>query len=262
MRCFVYIMVLLALMAGTAGEVVAEQYEYFHVQSGTGFMVSRGRIITNAHVVRGCKNVDLSGAVTEKNAEVLGTDEEHDLALIKSESETYNFAPLRLEVDSLKVGDDVIVMGYGGELGLQDRTTFVKAKVEKLELNSVGNPWHFYISNVVQHGNSGGPVLDMAGNVIGVVVGMLQLNTVNSITNEKISEQNMGAVITLRALQQFVQEHGVYVRWSDSSGLLMYGDSTLEDTAKSFVVHVQCRQKMDGPPPSAQLRGGVTDAIQ
>lgn len=240
-----------------AAPAQAQQVFYFRVQSGTGFFVNREYVITNAHVVKGCTKVDLSGGVTQRDAEVVATDEERDLALIRSQAQPTQFAPLRMDIDSLQPGDEVIIIGYPGAEGMQDRYTVARAKVEKLELNQIGNPWNFYISNVVQHGNSGGPVLDGAGNVIGVVVGMMRLDTMNTLTQEKISEERLGAAISLRALQRFVEDHGVYVQWA-GSGLLTYMDSSLEDNIKTYTVHVQCKLGADGLPPA----GNYSETLQ
>lgn len=228
----------------------AQEMQYFSVQSGSGFFVNRDFLITNAHVVKGCTKVSITGGANDPAAEIVAQDVEHDLALIKSEAQPAEFAPLRLEIDTIKVGDDVMVIGYPGEKGARGEYTVTTAQVQKVDFNNAGNPWRFYISDVVQHGNSGGPVLDTSGNVIGVAEGMMQLKTINMNTQEQISEQRVGVVITLRELQRFLENHGVFAQWS-GSGLLQFSEATLENDAKRFIVNVQCRQKADPPPPDA-----------
>lgn len=228
--------------------------QYYAVQSGTGFFVNRDFIVTNEHVVEGCSRVDISGPLTLEGAEVVLTDKERDLALIKSSVTPQEFAPLRMDIDGMKPDDGVVLFGYPGESGMHGQYTFAKAKVEKMEFDTIGSPWQFYISDVLQHGNSGGPVLDMSGNVIGVAVGRMQLKTMDMATNQQIGERRLGVVISLRALRDFLESHGIFVQWG-SSGLLTLGDSTLMDNAKNFIVNVQCRMKTDGPGNGATPEG-------
>jgi V8-like Glu-specific endopeptidase len=218
--------------------------EYFKVQSGTGFFVNRDYLVTNAHVVRECKNVVINGAVPEQEAEVVVLDEEHDMALIKSKAEVSNFAPLRIDINTMKAGDNVIIVGYPGEKGASGEVTVSQAIVKKLEMNDVGNPWQFYISDAVQHGNSGGPALDSSGNVIGMVMGMMELKTMNMVSNEEISKERLGIVISLRAIQHFLENQGIYVQWGGSN-LLTYAGDIIEENARRYIVNVQCRKKTD-----------------
>jgi len=224
----------------------AQYIEYFSVQSGTGFFVNRDYLVTNAHVVRECKHVVISGAVAVQNAEVIVLDNERDMALIKSSAGVSNFAPLRTDIDSMQVGDSVMLVGYPGEKGAAGEVSVAEAKVQRLERSAVGNPWQFYISDVVAHGNSGGPVLDNSGNVIGMVMGIMELKTINMLSREKISEERLGVAISLRALQHFLENQGVYIQWGGSN-LLTYTNSILEENARRYIVNVQCRIKTDAP---------------
>lgn len=229
---------------------------YYSISSGTGFFINREYLVTNAHVVRGCEKVSLAGAVSVDEAQVVTLDDEHDLALIRSSVAPQEFAPLRLDIDNMKAGDNILLYGYPGEKGIRGEATSAAAKVEKMEYNSIGKPWQFYITDVVQQGNSGGPVLDNSGNVIGVTVGMMELKTVNPYTQEQYSQRKLGVAISLRALQYFVEGQGVYIQWGGSN-LLTYENGVLEDNAKRYIVNVQCRKQVDPPtdipqPPEEQ----------
>jgi S1-C subfamily serine protease len=102
-----------------------------------------------------------------------------------------------------------------------------------------GNPGQFYISDVVEHGNSGGPVFDASGNVIGVVVAITSINTVNQSTKEIVAEKKVGVVIDLGTLKDFLLAHGVFTQWSGS--YLTMNNGYIEDRAKDYIVNVQCR---------------------
>ncbi len=240
MRKIFYTVTLLMFLPTMAG---AEQIiHYFHVMSGTGFFVNRQYVITNAHVVKGCMQVYVKGAVSEQQAAVKVLDETNDLALIETKDSPKQFAPLRFNIENLKVGDKVLLMGYPGEAGAHGVYSVATAQIEDMH-EVVGSEGRFYITDVVEHGNSGGPVFDTSGNVIGVVVAKSIMYMVNANTQEKISEKHVGIVISLATLKQFLFDHGIFTEWLGSS--LLYADSYIEDNAKSYIVNVQCRTPAD-----------------
>ena len=142
--------------------------------SGTGFVIdSNGTIVTNAHVVSGSNNVEVrfDDSGTGIDAEVLGTDQSSDLAVLRVDSSnTQNITPLQFaDSDSVKVGDLAVAIGY--PLGLERTVT---AGIISGVGRAIRAPNGFSIDKVIQTdapinpGNSGGPLLDGAGRVIGV----------------------------------------------------------------------------------------------
>jgi putative serine protease PepD len=142
--------------------------------SGTGFLVdSNGTMVTNAHVVGSNRQVqvrfDDNGAYHD--AQVLSVDASTDLAALKIDpSDAQGIRPLELaDSDKVHVGDSAIAIGY--PLGL-DRTA-TAGIVSGLE-RSIESPNGFSIDKVIQTdapvnpGNSGGPLLNAKGQVIGV----------------------------------------------------------------------------------------------
>jgi len=142
--------------------------------SGTGFLVdSNGTIVTNAHVVGQAGNVQVrfndKGAYHD--AKVLSVDASTDLAAVKVDaSDVQGIRPLELaDSDKAQVGDSVVAIGY--PLGL-DRTA-TAGIVSGLE-RQIQSPNGFSIDKVIQTdaavnpGNSGGPLLNDKGQVIGV----------------------------------------------------------------------------------------------
>lgn len=228
----------------------AQTVEYFTVQSGTGFFVNRDYLVTNAHVVKDCKQVVVGGGVTAHEAEVVMLDNERDMALIRSSLGVSNFAPLRTDIESLKNGDKVLLVGYPGEKGAAGEVSIAEGTIQQLQFNELGIPWQFYISDVVAQGNSGGPVLDTSGNVIGMVRGMVDVQTYNQLSREVVSSKRMGMAISLRALRHFLENQGVYLQWGGSN-LLTYTSSVLEENARRYIVNVQCHIKTAAPAPEA-----------
>ncbi len=217
-------------------------YQEFKVQSGTGFFVNRQYIITNAHVVDGCQSVVIKGAVPEHDAKVLVLDKEHDLALLETDMPPPQFAPLRFDIEDLKSGDKVLVIGYPGEAGARGEYAVAEAHIEDIKLeNSENNSKWLYITDVVEHGNSGGPVFDTSGNVIGVVVAKAVITTSYQDTHQKVSEKPVGVVITLATLKQFLLDHGVFSEWGGSG--ILFANDYIEERARDYIVNVQCRIK-------------------
>jgi putative serine protease PepD len=142
--------------------------------SGTGFLVnSNGTIVTNAHVVGDSKTVQVrfNDKGDYHEGEVLSVDASTDLAAVKVDpSDAQGIRPLELaDSDNAQVGDTVIAIGY--PLGL-DRTA-TSGIVSGLE-RQIQSPNGFSIDKVIQTdaavnpGNSGGPLLNDKGQVIGV----------------------------------------------------------------------------------------------
>ena len=141
--------------------------------SGTGFVIdAQGHVVTNEHVVDTAENVEISFAEggTEQGR-VIATDPSTDLAVIEVDLSGHNVTPLQLDASAdVEVGDSVYAIGnpFGLERSL---TAGIVSAVDR----AIEAPNGFTINDAIQtdapvnQGNSGGPLLDDAGNVIGVV---------------------------------------------------------------------------------------------
>ncbi len=139
---------------------------------GSGFVVDKaGHIVTNYHVIEGAKQVRVSfsnGA--SMKATVQGSDPSSDLAVLKIDASSRALTPLPLgNSDAMQVGDPVVAIG--NPFGL-DRT--VTAGIVSAIQRAITAPNGYTIDHVIQtdaainHGNSGGPLLNRSGEVIGV----------------------------------------------------------------------------------------------
>jgi putative serine protease PepD len=146
------------------------------VQSGTatgsGFVIdSKGLIVTNAHVVDGATSITVKlGDGKAEKATLVGKDESTDLALLKIDPSGHTLKPLPLaDSSSVHVGDPTYAIGNPFGLDRTLTTGVVSALQRQIQA-----PNNFTIDNVIQTdaalnpGNSGGPLLDAAGRVIGV----------------------------------------------------------------------------------------------
>lgn len=151
---------------------------------GSGFLIDRkGHILTNAHVVDGGEqtSVTFSDGTVEK-AKVLGVDKSTDLAVLKVAEVPTGVEPAPLGSSAgLLVGQEVVAIGnpYGLE---RTATTGIVSALKR----AIESPNNFTIQNAIQtdaainQGNSGGPLYDMAGRVVGM--------------NTQIASQNGGNV--------------------------------------------------------------------
>ena len=139
---------------------------------GSGFVYDRtGHVVTNQHVVAGADTYAVSlWDGTEYDAELVGTDPSTDLAVLRIDAPRSALEPLPLEDSSaVSVGDPVLALG--SPFGLEG--TLTKGIVSSLHREMTA-PNRYTITDTIQtdaainHGNSGGPLLDLLGRVIGV----------------------------------------------------------------------------------------------
>ena len=144
--------------------------------AGSGFFVGRGEVLTNYHVVKAAiegdaKVVLVIGTDPARrrvvDAEVLAGDEEADLALLRTSEKNVN--TLRFGSDrSLQLTQSAWVAGFpfGTKAGLE--VTLTAGTVSALRHDEAGQLYQVQLDAAVNPGNSGGPVVDERGNVIGV----------------------------------------------------------------------------------------------
>jgi S1-C subfamily serine protease len=139
---------------------------------GSGFVIDKaGHIVTNYHVVRGASTIQVSFSNNERfKARLVGVDPSTDIAVLKVEVKSRALKALPLgNSDSVRVGDQVIAIGNPFGLDRSVTSGIVSAVQRRIEA-----PNSLSISHVIQtdaalnHGNSGGPLLNAQGQVIGV----------------------------------------------------------------------------------------------
>jgi S1-C subfamily serine protease len=176
---------------------------------GTGFIVrSDGVVVTNCHVVEGATRITVftSAKQPEKfDARVIGGDCEHDLAVLKIDGKNLPTVPLGSSAD-LQLGQSVVAIGYALALeGGPSVTTGIVSSLDRVvqvqdpncEVCQNGSRTY---SNVIQtdaainHGNSGGPLLNLQGEVVGI-------NSAGADTAE-----NIGFAIAIDAAKQTIQQ--------------------------------------------------------
>ena len=177
------------------------------VATGSGFVVSKdGYVVTNAHVVDGASSVKVKiGDGDTKTAKVIGKDNSSDIALLKVDPGDQNLQPLPLaDSGALHVGDPTFAIGspYGLERTL---TTGVVSALNR----QISAPNGFSIDGVIQTdaalnpGNSGGPLLNSAGQVIGV---NSQIESASSGAGQTASNSGIGFAVPSNTVKSVVRQ--------------------------------------------------------
>jgi len=144
---------------------------------GTGWVVSAaGHVITNHHVVQGCGGIGLRQGDSEVRLEIISTDEQDDLALLRSPRPFGPPLPLREANRAPRLAEPVMALGYrelfdfGGQLLALTGRVVAREGQGRRGLVNATNPNRFLHDSRTWGGNSGGPLLDASGAVLGVHV--------------------------------------------------------------------------------------------
>jgi|GEM_PF-514414 len=143
---------------------------------GSGFFITKdGHIITNQHVIGNAQRVRIvtSGQQDELVAQVLRVDHQRDVALLKLENPPNNLSPVvqPMRLDWPKVGEDIYALGAPKSVRLQDTVSRGIVSAHRPQYKQIGTRQDFIQGDVPIHGgNSGGPLFDAYGNVVGISV--------------------------------------------------------------------------------------------
>ena len=225
--------------------------------SGSGFFVSKtGHVITNQHVVGDCKRVTVGdNAQKQVTADILETDRRNDLALLKISSlkmasvETKSLiqklgikiVPLAsdglLRSEDVDLGEKVLVAGYPyGEIF--SNTIKVTGGMVSANRGLGDDTGQFQMDAAVQPGNSGGPIYDENGNIVGVVVA--QLNKMKFAKQSGSIPENVNFGIKASTVRQFLSSSGLPTKWSKRSKSMSTRE--LAKIAKRQTVMVMCHR--------------------
>ena len=233
--------------------------------TGSGFFVSKlGHVVTNQHVVRSCKRVTVGdNSNSQVQATVIETDRRNDLALLKISStdmaseETQSLirklgsnltrnlglkvVPLSsnglLRPDDVELGESLLVAGYPyGEI-FSNTIKVTKGIVSAIR--GIGDDsGQFQLDAAVQPGNSGGPIYDENGNIVGVVVA--QLNKLKMAKTIGSLPENVNFGIKASTVRQFLTSAGLPTKWSSRTNSMSTKD--LAKIAKNQTVMVVCQR--------------------
>ena len=205
--------------------------------SGTGFVVAEGRVLTNNHVVAECSRLLVRNAAGRRlPGQVSATDRRRDLAVITVPAEVGPPLSFR-DAPVVRRGEGVVTYGFPLSGLLSSEPTLTTGNINALA-GLRDDPNHFQISAPVQPGNSGGPLLDSQGNVIGVVVSKLNAARIAEMTGGDIPQNVNFAVKGTEALA-FLRANGVQPRTAGSAGADKRAFE-IGDIANASTVAIRC----------------------
>jgi S1-C subfamily serine protease len=169
--------------------------------SGSGFFISEdGYLVTNHHVVKNARRVKVKTGAGVFPAEVVRVDETNDLALLKVAG---HFKPLCISTNDVQLGDPVFTIGFP-DITLQGtEPKYTDGKISSLS-GIKDDPNNYQISVPVQPGNSGGPLVDLAGSVKGVIVA--RLNDFAALRSMGSLPQNVNYAVKGKLLRDFISQ--------------------------------------------------------
>ena len=206
-------------------------------QIGTGYVISAsGHIITNHHVVDGCVG-DIKGNLTGDAAvtlRVVNSDAANDLALLQGPADSFkSFAKIRDR--SIHSGDSVVAIGFPYHGLLSSDFTVTTGIVSSLS-GLLNDTRHLQISAAVQPGNSGGPLLDTSGEIVGMVVG--KLNVLGIARQTGSIPENINFAIKTGAIRDFLDNSVVPYETSAPGTELKTAD--IATNARAYTLLISC----------------------
>lgn len=204
---------------------------------GTGFYVGADKVLTNDHVVKSCSRLYVLLPNGQRGGATKMTgDQKNDLALLQSSLRSTRHAVFR-SAPNIRPGDPVVLYGFPLPGALASQGNLTTGTVSALA-GLRNDPRMLQISAPVQPGNSGGPVLDMNGRVVGVVVSKLNAALVAELTGD--IPQNVNFAIKASVAKDFLEANTV--AYSEEGGVT---PSKLEPAdvgihAQGFTARIEC----------------------
>ena len=204
---------------------------YSIVGTGSGYLVDRnGHVVTNEHVVNGCSVI-----TTGKNntAELLRADATNDIAIIKT-SDTEKYKPMSFANKDPVLGQSIFVAGFPLNQILEN-LNFTSGTVSS-EVGLMQNINQFQFTAPIQPGNSGGPILNNYGGVIGM--------SVATVSNKKFEEmldtlvQNINFGIRQSRIQSLLDQEGI--NYNKGNPNWFNNEESVAEEAKAGTLLIKC----------------------
>jgi len=217
------------------------------ISTGTGFVIAPGHVMTNRHVIEDATEfviLDPNDKERQLTATLVASTDDPDIAILRCDE--LDAEPLALAEKMPRRGTDIMVLGYpaGSLLGMELKST-------RGAVISPGDPQldggNFLHSATVNPGNSGGPIVDQTGRVVGVVVAIVKTDAVGTA-------YSIG--IPIERVWPFINEHVDDLEAAGDGGEKMDWPDVDERTSPGTVFITAKRKRMGKPRPGAEIAGG------
>lgn len=205
--------------------------------SGTGWALGNGYVITNNHVTEGARTITINGVNGDLNtgysAEVVATDKTNDIAVLKITDYRFKgFGAIPYAVSSriADKGEGIFVLGYPMTQVLGNEVKYTAGEINS-RTGFLGDVATYQISAPVTHGNSGGPMFDNKGNVIGIVN--------SGITDKEIAE-NVGYAIKVSYLKILIESAGLNITLPQNNTISNLSKQEKIKKVEKFVYYIEC----------------------
>lgn len=192
-----------AVTAPPSPPAIKQEPKAAEISTGSGFFVSSdGNVLTNSHVVSGCNDALI---MDHGIARVVARDARNDLALLKLKAINAEKKPavIKFRSGAVQLGEVTFVLGYPLAGRLDNGLNFTNGMVSAV--SGIDNDTsNFQMTAPIQSGNSGGPIVDKSGNLIGVVVATLKQSA-----NSRAVTQNVNFGIKADTAATFLRSNGV-----------------------------------------------------
>jgi S1-C subfamily serine protease len=208
--------------------------------SGTGFALKEGYLITNFHVIDGAGSIYIQGVNgnfnIKYNAIVVSSDRANDIALLKiSDGRFTGFGnvPYQLRSTSADVGETVYALGYPLANVMGDEIKFTDGKISS-KTGYQGAVNVYQISVPIQPGNSGGPLFDQQGRIVGI--------TTASLNKDVFGSENVNYAVKTGYILNLIDSS--VGRTILPTGTIMKNQNLTQQikTAKNFVFYISCKK--------------------
>ncbi|OJX81087.1 tetratricopeptide repeat-containing serine protease family protein [Magnetospirillum sp. 64-120] len=206
--------------------------------AGSGVMVNAaGVVLTNSHVVKSCRNIRVTQGDngSSQAASVIARDDVNDMAVLNTTGRPADFARFR-DGSALRSGDDVVAVGFPLSSLLSQEPNITAGVISAMN-GLRGDKRHYQITAPIQRGNSGGPVADMSGNVVGIVVSTL--NAMKVADKSGAIPQNVNFAIKGELVKKFLTDNKVeFVTNAPQDHEMSVAD--VGDMVRKVAVFVEC----------------------
>lgn len=202
--------------------------------SGTCFAIDKSYCVTNFHVVDGANDLKISGVngdfSTEYKATLIASDKNNDIALVQindNKFKGFGSIPYKILTTTSEVGEEVFVLGYPLTATMGDEIKLTTGIISS-KTGFQGDVALYQISAPIQSGNSGGPLFDKQGNVIGIV------------SAKHIGTENVGYAIKTTYLKILTESVNQTVNLPMGNQVVSMNLINKVKTVKNFVFLLKC----------------------